>query len=394
VLIHGGSRIDGSWLDAREAFERVLSMEPRDPKALWHLSNIAARERRIGELDSLTRRLLQVSLHPGRAAIVRAQRAIVVGDTAELARFMADMRKASDEFAQPVLGFLTFTTGDLDAGRRLWGLITDPSRALGTRVLAYKTLAQIELMSGRWRAAQAQLDTMAMLDPATALEHRALLALWPLQRVPRSELMAIRDSLVRWKGLPGPTNETSLIAELSPAHPYLRLYLLGLLAARLGEPSIAVHYAAELQRRSPAAFAPEFVADLGRTLSAEVARVGGQPQAALDILDQASFWTRIDVVPTGDSPFYVHEYDRFIRVELLNELGRSDEALKTYVQMADNLFHLGAPAHLRLAQIYDHQGDRRRAVDHYERFIALWKDCDPELMPLVMEAQQRVNDVH
>jgi tetratricopeptide (TPR) repeat protein len=99
-------------------------------------------------------------------------------------------------------------------------------------------------------------------------------------------------------------------------------------------------------------------------------------------------------VPTGDSPFYVHEYDRFIRVELLNELGRSDEALKTYVQMADNLFHLGAPAHLRLAQIYDHQGDRRRAVDHYERFIALWKDCDPELMPLVMEAQQRVNDVH
>ncbi len=392
VLLHGGSRIDGSWLEAREPFERVLSMEPRDAAALWHLSNIAARERRIGELDSLTRRLLQVSLHPVRAAMARAQRAIVVGDTAELARFMAEMRKASDDPAQPAVGFLTFTTGDLDAGRRLWGLITDPSRARGTRVLAYKTLAQIELMSGRWRAAQAQLDTMAMLDPATALEHRALFALWPLQRVPRIELVAIRDSLVRWKALPGPTNETSLIAELSPAHPYLRLYLLGLFAARLGEPSAALHYAAELERRSPAAFAPEFVADLGRTVAAEVARLGGRPQAALRILDQAGFWTRIDVPPTGDTPFYVHEYERFIRAELLNALGRSNEALTAYMQLADNLFHSGAPAHLRLAQIYDRQGERRRAVDHYARFIALWKDCDPQLRPLVVAAQQRVND--
>jgi tetratricopeptide (TPR) repeat protein len=261
-------------------------------------------------------------------------------------------------------------------------------------VLAFKTLAQIELMSGRWRAAQAQLDTMAGLDPATALEHRALFALWPLQQVPRAELVAIRDSLVRWKASPGPTNETSLIAELSPAHPYLRLYLLGLFAARLGEPAAALRYAAELDRRSRSAFAPEFVADLGRTVAAEVARVGGQPQAALHILDKASFWTRIDVLPTGNSPFYVHEYERFIRAELLNALGRSDEALRSYVQMADNLFHLGAPAHVRLARIYDHQGDRGRAVNHYARFIALWKDCDPQLKPLVMEAQQRVKELY
>jgi len=125
-----------------------------------------------------------------------------------------------------------------------------------------------------------------------------------------------------------------------------------------------------------------------------VARLGGHPEAALHILEQASFWTRTDVQPTGDSPFYVHEYERFSRAELLNAVGRSDEARKSYTQMADNLFHLGAPAHLRLAQIYDHQGERRRAVDHYARFIALWKHCDPQLRPLVMEARQRVNGVH
>ncbi|HEV8453460.1 MAG TPA: BTAD domain-containing putative transcriptional regulator [Gemmatimonadales bacterium] len=394
VLMHGGSRLGRSWFDARQPFERVLSMEPRDPHALWNLSNIAARQRRVGELDSLTRRILQGNPGPLEAAAVRAQRAIVVGDTAELARFMAQMRRASDNLAQPTVGFLTFTTGDLEAGRRLWGLITDPSRARATRMLAYKTLAQIELMSGRWRAAQARLDTMAGLDPATALEHRALFALWPLQQVSRIDLEALRDSLVRWKASPGPTNETLLSAELGPAHPYLRLYLLGLFAARLGEPSAALRYAAELKRRSRFAFAPDFVADLGRSVAAEVARLGGQTQVALQLLDQGSFWTRTDVQPTGASPFYVHEYERFIRAELLNALGRSNEALMSYVQLADVLFHSGAPAHLRLAQIYDHQGDRRRALDHYRRFIALWKDCDPQLRPLVVAAQQRVNAVN
>jgi tetratricopeptide (TPR) repeat protein len=339
----------------------------------------------------MTQRLIQVNPHPVRAAMARAQRAIVVGDTAELGRFISEMRKASDDPAQPAVGFVTFTTGDLAAGRRLWAVIADPSRARGTRVLAYKTLAQIELMSGRWRAAQVQLDTMAQLDPATALEHRALFALWPLQQVPRAELVAIRDSLVRWKASPGPTNETSLLAELSPAHPYLRMYLLGLFAARLGESSVALRHAAELERRSSAAFAPQFVADLGRTVVAEVALVGGRPQAALNALDQASFWTRIDVPATGMSPFYVHEYERFIRAELQYALGRSDEALKSYIQMADNLFHLGAPAHLRLAQIYDRQGDRRRALDHYSRFLGLWKDCDPQMRPLLVAAQQRAN---
>jgi tetratricopeptide (TPR) repeat protein len=387
VLMHG------SWLDAREPFERVLSMEPRDAHALWSLSNIAARQRRVGELDSLTRRLLQGNPGPLEAMAVRAQRAIVVGDTAELARFMAEMRKASDDLAQPTIGFLTFTTGDLQAGRRLWSLIGDPSRARGTRVLAYKTLAQIELMSGRWRAAQAQLDTLAALDPSTALELRALFSLWPLQQVSDSDLVTLRDSLARWKPLSVPTNETSLIAELSPAHPYVRLYLLGLFAARLGESSAALRYAAELNRRSRLAFAPEFVADLGRSVAAEVARLSGEPQVALQVLDQASFWTRTDVRLTGASPFYAHEYERFVRAELLNALGRSNEALTSYVQLADQLFHSGAPAHLRLAQIYDHQGDRRRAVDHYARFISLWKDSDPQLRPLVVAAQQRVNAV-
>ena len=55
-----------SWLDAREGFERVLAIDPDHDGSLFHLTHIAARERRLEELDSLSVRLLRrVQSWPG-----------------------------------------------------------------------------------------------------------------------------------------------------------------------------------------------------------------------------------------------------------------------------------------------------------------------------------------
>jgi hypothetical protein len=72
---------------------------------------------------------------------------------------------------------VTWTTGNLSAGRRLWRLITEPSRSLGYRVMAHVTLAKIELTNGRWNAASAELAALKALDRAAVLEHRAFYAL-------------------------------------------------------------------------------------------------------------------------------------------------------------------------------------------------------------------------
>jgi serine/threonine-protein kinase len=388
LIFHRHGILGRSWLDAREWFERVLFIDPGHQGALYHLSNIAARERKLGELDSLTNRVLQIVPPPGWG--YRGQRAIVFGDTVELERFVAALRKAGDDVAHPVGGFAAFTTGDLVAGRRLWRLLAEPSRSRGLRLLAHLTLAKIELMSGRWSAAKAELEAASALDPATALEHRVLLSLWPLLHVSRSELLGLRNSLLRWKAVPGSSGESLVTAEHAPAHPYLRLYLLGLLSVRLGDHDPAVDYAAELERRAGASFAPLFISDLSRGLRAEVARARGRPDQALALLDSTGFWTREDVKRTGNSPFYEHEYEQFTRAELLFALGRHGEALQLYGAIADELFHSGAPAHLRLAQVYEAQGERRKAAVHYGRFVDLWKDCDPELRPLVEQARQRM----
>jgi len=45
---------------------------------------------------------------------------------------------------------------------------------------------------------------------------------------------------------------------------------------------------------------------------------------------------------------------------------------------------------LKQAEIYERRGDRAKAAQHYASFIALWKDCDPELRPVVAEAERRL----
>jgi tetratricopeptide (TPR) repeat protein len=92
----------------------------------------------------------------------------------------------------------------------------------------------------------------------------------------------------------------------------------------------------------------------------------------------------------GNSPFADHEYEQFTRAELLHAAGRREDAIQTYRAIADQLFHSGAPAHFRLAEIYEREGDRQKAAAHYAKFAELWKDCDPEFRPLVAEARRRM----
>jgi tetratricopeptide (TPR) repeat protein len=388
-------RLRRSWLDAREWFERARALNPNYILALDPLRNIAARERRLGELDSLTNRMLRIDplsrTRPMYRWFLQGQRDIAFGDSAGIERFVAALRNSPDS-VRPAAAWAVYTTGDLRVGRRLWRLFTVPPHSRGVRVLSYITLAKMEVMNGRWSAAKVELDSAAALDPATALEHRVLLALWPLFRVPRPELVALRDSLLRWKAVPGPPNQTSVSRDHAPAHPYLRLYLLGLLDARLGDYPDARTRAEELARRAGASYAPAFVGDLGRVVRAEVERAQGRLGEALRILETLEFWsqTELDAYGDGDSPFFTREWEQFTRAELLHASGRDTEAIEVYRALADDLFHLGGPAHFRLAEIYRQQGDRVQSAAHYAKFVELWKDCDPELRPLVEEAQRQM----
>ena len=70
-------------------------------------------------------------------------------------------------------------------------------------------------------------------------------------------------------------------------------------------------------------------------------------------------------------------YERFIATPYYNRLNDTDpQGL--------------AGAHKRLGELYEAKGNRQRAASHYQRFIDLWKDADPELQPRVAEARRRL----
>jgi tetratricopeptide (TPR) repeat protein len=58
------------------------------------------------------------------------------------------------------------------------------------------------------------------------------------------------------------------------------------------------------------------------------------------------------------------------------------------VRSPDALYLAGVQK--RLGELYDAKGDRQRAIEHYAKFVELWKNADPELQPKVAQAQARL----
>jgi tetratricopeptide (TPR) repeat protein len=70
------------------------------------------------------------------------------------------------------------------------------------------------------------------------------------------------------------------------------------------------------------------------------------------------------------------------------------ERYTTFVQpyFSTQRDHL-AGTHRRLGELYDAKGNAAKAIDHYEKFVELWKDADPELQPKVKAARARIEEL-
>lgn len=392
VLFHLRPRRGGSAAESRAAFERVLSLEPEHLGALLHLARIAALEGSHAELDALAERV--VALRPGGDVPlqVRALRAFARGDEAEAARVIEALREASDGHLVTVAWVVDVYSGNLSGATRLARLLTDPARAPEVRALGHVVLAHLELARGRGRRARSELAAATALGAPDAAAYRALFSVLPFLPPSRSELLEARAALAHADSgaSPGASVLISLTAH-EAARPLINRYLLALLSARLDEEAVAERYAAELERSSRG---PERVR-LGPALAAGIRAQLRYQRKRFDEALEALEGIRFEVPPELflDSPFYSQSYERYLRAETLAAVGRPEEALRWYGSFAAltsyDLIYV-APSHLRRAQIYERLGDRVDSARHYARFIELWRECDPELRPLVREAARRL----
>jgi tetratricopeptide (TPR) repeat protein len=347
---------------------------------MWDL---AVREEDWAEADSLFLRKFTPEKMPlGH----RAMLAIVRGDSAVRAKLLDEARRETRGYPNAPWWIANFLKDFTAAEQFAQAALASP-RPRPLREHVHMALAWIELAQGRRQASKAEF-ALAERTFASTKRMRALSATWPFLPVPDSELVALRGELEKWDPRTDAPDPTPF--HISALQPQLRLYLLGLLSSRLGDHARALKHASELEKSSHPPETAALVRDLGRTIRANVEWRRGHPAEALELLKPVKGEVPADLI---SDPVFGEDEARYLRAELLYQLGRDREALQWFTngfQGRPSELVFEAPGHLRQAELYERLGERQQAVDHYSRFIQLWKGCDPELRPAVERAKSRL----
>ncbi len=392
TLYHHNFKRGRSLTESRRAWEHVLAADPRHWPALAHLSEVAGIEGKRAEADSLLRRYEQIVGTEHVLPPSTAFRVFNLGTPHERDALVAHLASDHGFWLIASISYVAVYARNLADARRLANLLVDPLRPPEQQGFGRVLLAHLDLASGRWRDARAELAIAAAHTPLDAAEHEALLSLVPfvaeqpaLRRDDADLLRRLDAAFVPpSSSLPFPNFDARM-------HPQLRAYLHGALAAHRGDTAVARAAMRELETPSDTNGVPGLNERLRQSISADVARANAAPDEALADLERAIGPTPFVLAWT--SAFLSQARERFVRAELLRERGRDDEALRWYATFDQNspydLVYLG-PALYHQGEILERRGRTAEARDRYTRFVDLWRDCDPEFREMRDDASRRL----
>jgi len=354
ILFHANPLAGRSFTESRETLTRVLEFDPNHATALIHLARVSAYEADSAAVDSLTQRFMDLAPEPGRNLELSVVRALGMGDSAAIAEVIGRFPTSGDAG----VALATWSGGvfarNLPTVRAAAGALIARNRSPEARWLGYATLAHVAVAAGQPEEAKGWLDDLARLNPGAALEYRVLLELLPFASTSNEELQRSREELERLDpaSIETSDNPSIFFTANDGLHDLFRAYLLGLTSARLGDAQATERYARELDATAPRPTDGYLPQDLALGVRAELLRLQGQPREALELLEQGKLATWY--AQTASSPLFSQVRQRFVRAELLAELGRAEEARQWYETIAQlSVFELpyGAEAERRLAKI-------------------------------------------
>jgi DNA-binding SARP family transcriptional activator/tetratricopeptide (TPR) repeat protein/TolB-like protein len=374
--------------EAREPFERVLALDPDHWGALWHLAHIAAIQERNAEYRLLLDRLLALDPDAPRALEVRMLRALTHRDRADEERLTARLAQTDELRLYSILWKAAVYAGDIDGAERMAVVLTDARQPEYTRTLGSAERANLLLARGRWREAELLMTSNGSWSRAhgIAVEARARLSTLPWRTEDPSHTAQNEDLLRFWSSIEPETRQRNAF------------YWSGLMAAQRGDGKRARWYASRLDSLMSAHATDSLAAALDRRAAMSVrghALMRSNAAEALRLLDAVPLERFHGLAVTN--PVHSGSAERFARAVALARLGRAEEALGWFAGFAEHaphdLAYLGPSLYAR-AELSEQLGRIDDAIALYGRFAALWRDCDPELRPRVLEAHQRMERLH
>lgn len=285
---------------------------------MWDL---AVREDDYAAVDSM------LSRFSGAPLSYRIPPAHARGDSAAIRQLHDEARALDARQSQIAARFVATYLGDLTTAETLARFDLQPRRNAAIRLGAQTFLAWLELARGNWSAAESAFRIAEGMEGGhSVLLERALAATLPFVNVPATDVASTRADLAAWHPAAAPATGGTLLTALEPQ---LRLYLLGLLASRLGEHDTALSLARELEALPAPEQGRKVTQALAATVRADVAMKQNQPARALSLLAPADGQVPLELVvvrPFVHARQYTQEHARFLRAEALRALGRADEA--------------------------------------------------------------------
>lgn len=396
VLYHYNPLYGRPSSEAREPFERALTYDPDNREMIIHLMDLAIHERDHDRLDTL------LSTYAGGAEAAGAWRAEAYRTTSRLLQspdsdraHLLDRLELGREERQWLMhnlmvGRQIHLAADL-AGR----LLEETTDATYRRHLR-STLSLLEVARGRWSVAKTLIERPD--EPADASERRSLLVQAVLYHcLPQAPndpetLQALQQEVRTWATpeLAQPADEKDPYEDDLPA---VRAFLAAVLDLRLGETADARARLRTLEGEAARRGAGTLSYTLHRSLAARLAWAEGNGTAALAALDelQATGYTGFG---RSQAALFDPFYDRYLRAQILQTLGRYEEALRWYDSVTDGTPYGGnlllGLTYRHRAEIYEQLGRDDAAATEWRRFTDLWSGSDPHLENQVEEARKRI----
>jgi len=323
ALFHAAPYHGRSIREAREPLERALALDPEHLGSLRKLALVAALENRQREFESYSERFLQRSPDADQVLAVRALRAFRSGSLADQAHLLAEFHTARAFDVAVAFGDILMYGGRLDEAEPLGLMLLLATRSPELRALCRTMLGGIALARGRTGPAEKYFDDARANDLRWSLGAETILLASPRLGLKDQRAAHTHEALTALEPSGDSYSSPPLdLHNLLQAH--IRLYSLGLLAARAGDTRAVVEAGEQLAELDVPPRALVLVEHLARTLDALVRRSRGDVAGALAALEIVSpVWYQYAMA----SPIFSGAFERLLRAELLIEAGRTTEAI-------------------------------------------------------------------